>query len=579
MAGEWRALPLEDCMEAVIDYRGKTPEKTTFGVPLITAKVVKDGRIETPNEFIAIDDYEAWMRRGMPKAGDVVITTEAPLGEVAQLGTERVALAQRLIALRGKSGTLDNGFLKFLMQSENVQDQLRSRASGTTVLGIKQSELRKISLTIPPFPEQRAIAHILGTLDDKIELNRRMNETLETMARALFKSWFVDFDPVRAKMRHPSPSGRGAGGEGAGSEGPFSPTPKPHKLPLSHEYLNFVRKLRKGATDAETLMWGLLRNRRLAGLKFRRQHPFAPYVLDFFCEELKLALELDGGQHNTGDNPKRDRARSEFLKKSGIRVLRFWNNDVLKKTEAVLEEVFRVVTEMKASTSPSPPPPPLPGGEGELPKEILDLFPNSFQDSELGEIPEGWKVGVVDDEFKLTMGQSPPGHTYNEFGKGLPFYQGSTDFGFRFPSRRIYCSAPTRFAKTGDSLVSVRAPVGEINMATEDCAIGRGVAAVQHKSDAPSFTFQFLKSVKEVFAQFEAEGTVFGSIGKDNFHAIACVNPPREIVSMYESKVSAMDHRVEINEHESRTLTTLRDALLPKLISGKIRVKKGLLHV
>jgi type I restriction enzyme, S subunit len=205
MAGEWKVLPLESCMDAVIDYRGKTPKKTAFGIPLITAKVVKGGRIETPGEFIASDDYETWMRRGIPKAGDVVVTTEAPLGEVAQLGTKRVALAQRLIALRGKSGLLDNGFLKFLMQSEDVQEQLRARASGTTVLGIKQSELRKVLLSLPPLPEQRAIAHILGTLDDKIELNRRMNETLEAMARALFKSWFVDFDPVRAKAEGRDP--------------------------------------------------------------------------------------------------------------------------------------------------------------------------------------------------------------------------------------------------------------------------------------------------------------------------------------------------------------------------------------
>ena len=205
MASEWVIRPLEDCMAALIDYRGKTPHKTSFGIPLITAKVVKGGRIETPDEFISVDDYEPWMRRGIPKVGDVVITTEAPLGEVAQLGTERVALAQRLIALRGKPGILDNGFLKFLMQSEDIQDQLRARASGTTVLGIKQSELRKVSLTLPPIAEQRAIAHILGTLDDKIDLNRRMNETLEAMARALFKSWFVDFDPVRAKSEGRDP--------------------------------------------------------------------------------------------------------------------------------------------------------------------------------------------------------------------------------------------------------------------------------------------------------------------------------------------------------------------------------------
>jgi type I restriction enzyme S subunit len=84
MKGEWRTLPLEDCMAAIIDYRGKTPEKTTFGVPLVTAKVIKAGRIEKPDEFIADADYDTWMRRGMPRKGDVVMTTEAPLGEVAR---------------------------------------------------------------------------------------------------------------------------------------------------------------------------------------------------------------------------------------------------------------------------------------------------------------------------------------------------------------------------------------------------------------------------------------------------------------------------------------------------------------
>ena len=187
-------------MAAIIDYRGKTPRKTSSGIPIITAKVVKGGRIKTPTEFIAIEDYDFWMRRGIPRLGDVLITTEAPLGEVAQLCQQRVALAQRLILLRGKSEVLDNRFLKFLMQSAPVQHQLHARATGTTVLGIKQKELRQIGLALPPLPEQRAIAYILGTLDDKIELNRRMNETLEAMAQALFKSWFVDFEPVRAKM-------------------------------------------------------------------------------------------------------------------------------------------------------------------------------------------------------------------------------------------------------------------------------------------------------------------------------------------------------------------------------------------
>ena len=196
---EPQCAPLENWMESIIDYRGKTPEKMTAGIPLITAKVIKGGRIETPSEFIAADAYEEWMRRGIPEAGDVVITTEAPLGEVAQLPKGKVVLAQRVITLRGKKGLVDNTFLKYLLLSRPFQEDLEARATGTTVVGIKQSVLRKIDLAFPSFLDQKTIAYILGTLDDKIELNRKTNETLEAMAKALFKSWFVDFDPVRAK--------------------------------------------------------------------------------------------------------------------------------------------------------------------------------------------------------------------------------------------------------------------------------------------------------------------------------------------------------------------------------------------
>jgi type I restriction enzyme S subunit len=189
---DWKLMPFEDCMEAIIDYRGVTPKKSPSGFPLITAKIIKGGRLLDVNEYIPADNFDAWMRRGLPEPGDVVMTTEAPLGEIAQLDDRKVALAQRLITLRGKPGLLDNTFLKFLMMSRYIQNQLMARSTGTTVLGIKQSELRKITLVIPPLPTQRLIASVLASLDDKIELNRRMNSTLEALAAALFKHWFVD---------------------------------------------------------------------------------------------------------------------------------------------------------------------------------------------------------------------------------------------------------------------------------------------------------------------------------------------------------------------------------------------------
>ena len=210
MSSEWICAPLEECLDALIDYRGKTPVKTSSGIPLITAKVIKGGRIETPTEFIALDNYDSWMRRGIPMEGDVVLTVEAPLGEVAQLGPEKVALAQRVVTLRGKKGLLDNTYLLYLLQTEEMLDQLKARATGTTVVGIKQSELRKVQLTLPPVNQQIAAARILKALDDRITLLRETNATLEAIAQALFKSWFVDFDPVRAKAEGRQPEGMDA---------------------------------------------------------------------------------------------------------------------------------------------------------------------------------------------------------------------------------------------------------------------------------------------------------------------------------------------------------------------------------
>ena len=192
---EWKIYLLEDAVEKLIDYRGKTPFKTDSGIPLITAKVIKNGRIESPNEFIAEDEYESWMTRGIPELGDVVLTTEAPLGEVAQIKTkDKVALAQRVITLRGKRNVVDSTYLKYFLFSPIGQGNLKAKETGSTVTGIKQSELRKVEIYAPDYNAQIGIASILSSLDDKIELNLQMNQTLERMAQAIFKEWFVNFN-------------------------------------------------------------------------------------------------------------------------------------------------------------------------------------------------------------------------------------------------------------------------------------------------------------------------------------------------------------------------------------------------
>jgi type I restriction enzyme S subunit len=416
MAGEWIECALADACSS-IDY-GLTASASDHdaGPRFLRITDIVSGHIDwNAVPHVAADDETTGKYRLYD--GDLVLArTGASTGASAYVQRPPFAVfASYLVRLKAKPA-FDPRFLAYYLRSQDFWTFMRG------VLGDKSAQPNASASTMTKAPlrapaakdEQRAIAHILGTLDDKIELNRSMTETLEAMARALFRSWFVDFDSVRAKAQNRNPG---------------------------------------------------------------------------------------------------------------------------------------------------------------LPQPLADLFPARFVDSKLGVIPEGWGVGSVDDEFDLTMGQSPPGDTYNQAGEGLPFYQGRADFGTRFPTRRVYCSAPTRLAKAGDTLISVRAPVGDVNMAWEACAIGRGVAAVRHKTGSRSYSYQFMKSIADIFARFEAEGTVFGSIGKRDFHAIACVKPPGHLVLTYEARASAFDARIEAIERESRVLAELRDALLPALISGELRVK------
>lgn len=185
---------IEEITETLIDYRGKTPPKSPSGIPLVTAKAIKNGRIDVSRlEYISETTYESWMRRGLPKQADVLITTEAPLGELAMLRTnEKVALAQRVILLRGKPDVIDQHYFFAALRSPLVQGRLHARATGTTVSGIKQSELRKIQIPLPPLSHQYSIAAILTSYDELIENNLRRIEILEEMARAIYQEWFVN---------------------------------------------------------------------------------------------------------------------------------------------------------------------------------------------------------------------------------------------------------------------------------------------------------------------------------------------------------------------------------------------------
>lgn len=187
----WEESNLVDKLESLIDYRGKTPKKSDNGILTLSAKSVKMGRIEYSQAYhISPEEYKKFMVRGFPKIGDILMTTEAPLGCIAKLDRDDVGIAQRLLTLRGKKDILDNNYLMYYLTSTKGQHELHSRASGSTVQGIKRSEFIKVNILLPNYSEQKAIAKVLTAFDDKIENLREQNEILEQIAQTIFIEWF-----------------------------------------------------------------------------------------------------------------------------------------------------------------------------------------------------------------------------------------------------------------------------------------------------------------------------------------------------------------------------------------------------
>jgi type I restriction enzyme S subunit len=188
------------------------------------------------------------------------------------------------------------------------------------------------------------------------------------------------------------------------------------------------------------------------------------------------------------------------------------------------------------------------------------------------EIPEGWCDGELKDIANITMGQSPPGESYNDDGNGIIFFQGCTDFGNRFPTVRKFTTAPTRFAKEGDLLLSVRAPVGTLNISKEDCCIGRGLAALNSKDNCISYLFGVMINLKQIFDRRNVDGTTFGSITKDDLFSLKVLRPSKDILKRYNEIICPEFEKQNKIELENQKLSELRDWLLPMLMNGQVKV-------
>ena len=189
------------------------------------------------------------------------------------------------------------------------------------------------------------------------------------------------------------------------------------------------------------------------------------------------------------------------------------------------------------------------------------------------EIPEGWKDDVLENIANITMGQSPEGSSYNEDGEGTIFYQGSTDFGVKYPKIRMYTTAPTRFAKKGDILMSVRAPVGTTNIANSDCCIGRGLAALNSSIGSINHLYQIIKELKSKFDIINNVGTTFGAITKDELYSMIVLVPSDSTLLKYENIAGQISEKQMQLAFEIDELQSLRSYLLPLLMNGQITIK------
>lgn len=435
MAGEIQQFGIEELIQdgalLVNDgYRAKNSELSRIGIPFARAGNINGGfhfddADRVPPETLA----RVGLKRSKP--GDVVFTSKGTVGRFAfvrERTPEFVYSPQLCFWRSGNKNRINPRWLYYWMNGHEFFLQYKGVAGQTDMAEyVSLRDQRAMRITLPPLPKQKAIAHILGTLDDKIELNRRMNATLEAMARALFQSWFVDFDPVRAKLDGRQPAG----------------------------------------LDAATAA----------------------------------------------------------------------------------------------------------------------LFPAHFQDSPLGHIPQGWTVEPVGKVVECVGGGTPSTAEPKFWEGGTHHWTTPKDFSsLQAPilldiDRKITDAGVAKISSgllpAGTLLLSSRAPVGYLAIAAIPVAINQGFIALKCNGRASNFFMLNWCQTNMAEIESRATGTTFAEISKQNFRPILVELPPKELMAAFTTKVAPLYAQITANLHQSRSLATLRDALLPKLLSGEVTLNEN----
>jgi type I restriction enzyme S subunit len=409
---------LRDLMKLDSGFAFKSSDWVDAGIPVIKIRNVQDGYVDLTGCSFVNEKVASKAKDWFGKKGNTLIAlTGAGVGEIGRIHASQEGLINQRVGWVRPISLDDEDYIYYLLRY--YKQQIIELASGSAQPNVSPRDILSIECKVPLFGHRKTIGSMMANLDKKIETNKQLSKTLEEIAQTIFKSWFIDFDPVKAKMAGEKPVG------------------------------------------------------------------------------------------------------------------------------------------MDAATAA--------------------LFPDSMEDSELGLIPKGWEIEEFGAVNNLLMGQSPPGDTYNTEGEGVPFYQGRSDFGSRFPKRRVYCTAGSRTANAGEILISVRAPVGDLNQAIEECVIGRGVASALHKSSSQAYSYSLLTSLKPKLAYYNGEGTIFGAINSSDFSSMKVVEPNGEVLNAFDAISNPMNEEIRNIFLETKTLIQLRDSLLPRLISGELQIPEEML--
>ena len=423
MAGSRRYIAASDFCASVRDGTHDSPKPVTYGRRLVTSRHLTTGRLDLSEAYlISESDYEAINKRSKVNRWDVLISMIGTVGEPCLI-KEEPDFAIKNIGLFKTKSEVDGKWLYYYLRSKEAQQSIRAHSRGTTQQYIPLGALRDFPILVTDdAEEQRAIAHVLGTLDDLIELNRETNEILEEMARALFKSWFVDFDPVRAKLEGRPPSG------------------------------------------------------------------------------------------------------------------------------------------MYAATA--------------------KLFPDHFQDSELGQIPKGWEVSTIGQKLKTILGGTPS-RARSEFwtNGSIPWINSGKTNEFRIiePSEWITAEAleksATKLLPSRTTVLAITgATLGQVSIAEIECCANQSVVAILASQEFPTeYIYHWIKENIEKLVASQTGGAQ-QHINKGNVEELFMLCPNQLVVSAFTELVRPMFDAICANLHESSDLAALRDTLLPKLLSGEVSV-------